>query len=129
MYYSTHTLVQTDTFRAQLHVRTKAEGARSRPTLTNYINHVSLHVQCHQSYLVRRSARMVILLALHAGGWGSIRGILQTSGCVSVNHRPRCKNGISKCGEDRIMCASPAWMFGGDTVPIHLKMMVHTKVG
>ena len=35
-------IVQTDAFRAQLYVRTKAEGGRSKPMLTNYINQVTL---------------------------------------------------------------------------------------
>ena len=49
---------------------------------------------------------------LPQGGRGSISGRIETLGRVSVNHQvtgPRCKNGTRECGEDRIMCTSPAW--------------------
>ena len=53
-------------------------------------------------------------------------------GSVSVNHsltRPRCKNGTGEYGEDRIMRPALCGMFGGNTVPIHLKVMAYTKAG
>ena len=43
-------------------------------------------------------------------GFDPQEGKVDSSGIVSINHsltRPRCKNGTSKCKEDRIMCASP----------------------
>ena len=54
-------------------------------------------------------------------------------GSVSVNHSltmPGCKNGTSKCGEDKNQRApSLHGMFGGATVSIQLKVMAYTKVG
>ena len=42
---------------------------------------------------------------------------------------PRCKNGTSECGQDRNQRATALdGMFGGATVPIHLKVIARTKV-
>ena len=62
--------------------------------------------------LLSRGDRMVIVLALYVGGRGSIPRRVEMLGSVSVNHSltvPRCKNGTSKCGEDRNQSTSPAW--------------------
>ena len=65
-------------------------------------------------------------------GQGSIPGRVETLGSVSVNHiltGPGCKNGTSECGEDRIMCPALHGMFGGDTVPIHLRWWLTPRLG
>ena len=75
---------------------------------------------------------MVIVPAFYTGGRESIPERVETLGSVLVNHSltgQRCKNGTNECGKDRnkrspTLCG----VFGGDTIPIDLKVMAHTKV-
>ena len=61
------------------------------------------------------------------------RHFVETFCSVSVNHSitgPMSKNCTSKCGEGRNKRLPPMHgMFGGDTVPIHLKVLACTKAG
>ena len=87
----------------------------------------------HAIAMMSSVGRMVIVPAFYVGGQGSIPGRVDTLGSVSVNHSltsSKCKNGTSKCGEDRNK-RLPALhgMFGGDIVPIHLEVIAYTKVG
>ena len=76
---------------------------------------------------------MVIVLALYIGCQGLNPTRVVTFGSVSLNHSltvPRCKNDTGECGEDRNQRLSALHgMFGGTTVPIHLKVMAYIKFG
>ena len=76
---------------------------------------------------------MVIVLALHVEGQGSIPGRVEALGMVLANHSlttARCNNGTSECREDRNQRVPElSGMFGDSTVPIYLKVMAYTKVG
>ena len=70
----------------------------------------------HFSYIVFRCCeprwRNGYRSCLPHGNPGLIPRWVETLGCVLVNYSltgPRCKSGTTKCGEDRIMCTSPAW--------------------
>ena len=59
-----------------------------------------------------RGGRMVIVPTFHEEGRGFIPRRVEILGSITVNNsltQPSHKNGTSKWGENRIMCASPVW--------------------
>ena len=77
---------------------------------------------------------MVIVIALYAGGWDSIRrggGDRDVRKCLSKSASPYqgVKMGPANVERTGIRALALHGMFGGTTVPIHLKVMAYTKVG